>query len=60
MTSPFVAVKHFVQEFFYQACGEDATLLCRLVGVGNTAGLLQEKGLLGNFAQFFHSAPISS
>jgi len=54
MTSSNVALKHFVQEFLYQACGEDATLLCKLVGVGNAAGLLQEKGLLGNFAQFFH------
>jgi len=53
MTSPSVAAKHFVQEFLYQACGEDAKLLCRLVGVGNAAGLLQEKGLLGNFVQFF-------
>jgi len=60
MTSPYVAVKHFVQEFFYQACGEDANLLCSLVGVGNAAGLLQEKGLLGNFAQFFHSGPTIS
>jgi len=59
MTSPYVAVKHFVQEFFYMACDEDANLLCSLVGVGNAAGLLQEKGLLGNFAQFFHSSHMS-
>ena len=32
---------------------QTAKLLCQLVGVGNAAGLLQEKGLLGNFAQFF-------
>jgi len=53
MTSSNITVKHFVQEFLYQACNEDAKLLCRLVGVGNAAGLLQEKNLLGNFAQFF-------
>ena len=76
MTSSNITVKHFVQEFLYQACDEDglllishqsyfcrlftcfylfysAKLLCSLVGVGNAAGLLQEKNLLGNFVQFF-------
>ena len=85
MTSPNVAVKHFVQEFLYLACNEDclphfhpfffpfhsvhmftgvslfvAKLLCSLVGVGNAAGLLKEKGLLGNFAQFFQPHPVSA
>ena len=83
MTSPNVAVKHFVQEFLFLACNEDcllilfpthtlcpmftrcslshsAKLLCSLVGVGNAAGLLKEKGLLGNFAQFLQPHPVSA
>lgn len=37
-----------------------AKLLCSLVGVGNAAGLLKEKGLLGNFAQFLQPHPVSA
>ncbi|EFA78101.1 hypothetical protein PPL_08749 [Heterostelium album PN500] len=46
MTSSDIGLKHFVSEFFYYICDEDANEVCRLTGYGNAAGLLVSKGLM--------------
>eukprot|EP00727_Mastigamoeba_balamuthi_P004294 m51a1_g13862 putative synembryn-a isoform x2 (446) ;mRNA; r:602132-603835 len=46
MTSLNITIKHMTQEFLFAACDKDPNELCRLVGVGNAAGLLQSHGLL--------------
>jgi hypothetical protein len=50
MTTLDIALKHYVNEFFYMICDEDANEVCRLTGFGNAAGLLVMRGLmkLGN------------
>jgi len=50
MTTLDIALKHFVNEFFYMICNEDANEVCRLTGFGNAAGLLVMRGMmsLGN------------
>jgi len=40
------ALKHFVNEFFYMICDENANEVCRLTGFGNAAGLLVMRGLV--------------
>eukprot|EP01133_Synstelium_polycarpum_P017197 gene17197-20492_t len=46
MTSADIGLKHFVSEYFYYVCDEDANEVCRLTGYGNAAGLLVTKGLM--------------
>ncbi|KYQ89488.1 hypothetical protein DLAC_10163 [Tieghemostelium lacteum] len=46
MTSSDIGLKHFVGEYFFMVCDEDANEVCRLVGFGNAAGLLVTRGLM--------------
>eukprot|EP00026_Physarum_polycephalum_P005685 Phypoly_transcript_05720.p1 GENE.Phypoly_transcript_05720~~Phypoly_transcript_05720.p1 ORF type:complete len:500 (+),score=53.32 Phypoly_transcript_05720:92-1501(+) len=46
MSSLEPALKHYVNEFFYFICDEDANEVCRLTGFGNAAGLLVMRGLM--------------
>jgi len=46
MTGSDIGFKHFVSEFFFMICDEDANEVCRLTGFGNAAGLLVTRGLL--------------
>ena len=47
LTSFQMTLKSAAGEFFYALAGEDASEYVRLVGFGNAAGLLAEKGLPG-------------
>lgn len=46
MSSLEPALRHYVNEFFYFICDENANEVCRLTGFGNAAGLLVMRGLM--------------
>ncbi|KAN0028109.1 hypothetical protein ACTFIV_009940 [Dictyostelium citrinum] len=46
MTGSDIGLKHFVSEYFFMICDEDANEVCRLTGFGNAAGLLVTRGLM--------------
>lgn len=46
MSSLEPALRHYVNEFFYFICDEDANEVCHLTGFGNAAGLLVMRGLM--------------
>ncbi|EGC28888.1 hypothetical protein DICPUDRAFT_43649 [Dictyostelium purpureum] len=46
MTGNDIGLKHFVSEYFFMICDEDANEVCRLTGFGNAAGLLVTRGLM--------------
>jgi len=46
MTSTHYTLKRVVADFIYAACEEDPKEVVRLCGLGSSAGLLQEKGML--------------
>eukprot|EP00300_Choanocystis_sp_HF-7_P007362 c15259_g1_i1.p1 GENE.c15259_g1_i1~~c15259_g1_i1.p1 ORF type:complete len:438 (+),score=115.43 c15259_g1_i1:32-1345(+) len=47
MTSLNFNLKHYSGEFLYLLCNEDISELVRVTGLGNAAGLMADKGLLG-------------
>ena len=51
MTSIDYTLKRVVADMLYAAVGEDPRELVRLCGIGSSAGVLQEKGMLAQMQQ---------